>query len=305
MAETLSCERLSREGLLLKTVVRKAVFPAAGLGTRFLPATKAQPKEMLPLVDKPIIQYGVEEAVASGADHIILVTGRGKNAIEDHFDVSIELDTILETRGKTDLLEEIRKISSLINVAYVRQGEPLGLGHAVLVTRQLVGNEPFAVILADDVIDAEPPALAQMLKVFDEVQGPVILVERIPKDQISGYGVIAAETVREGVYRITDMVEKPPADQAPSDLAIIGRYILTPDIFDALEETARDRVGEIQLTNGLKRLLAKRPVYACEITGVRHDTGNKIGFLKAVVYFALKRPELAGPLTEYLRTLRA
>jgi UTP--glucose-1-phosphate uridylyltransferase len=287
----------------VKTLVRKAVFPAAGLGTRFLPATKAQPKEMLPLVDKPIIQYGVEEAVASGVDDIILVTGRGKNAIEDHFDVSVELETFLEARGKRDLLEEIRQISSLINVAYVRQGEPLGLGHAVLVTRHLVGNEPFAVILADDVIDATPAALAQMIAVFDEVKGPVILVERIPKDQISGYGVIAAEPVRPGVYRILDLVEKPPPERAPSDLAIIGRYILTPDVFDALEETAGDGGGEIQLTNGLKRLLATRPLYACEIAGTRHDTGSKIGFLKAVVYFALRRPDLAGPFRDYLKTL--
>jgi UTP--glucose-1-phosphate uridylyltransferase len=287
----------------VKTLVRKAVFPAAGLGTRFLPATKAQPKEMLPLVDKPIIQYGVEEAVASGVDDIILVTGRGKNAIEDHFDVSVELETFLEARGKRDLLEEIRQISSLINVAYVRQGEPLGLGHAVLVTRHLVGNEPFAVILADDVIDATPPALAQMIAVFDEVNGPVILVERIPRDQISGYGVIAAEPVRQGVYRILDLVEKPTPERAPSDLAIIGRYILTPDVFDALEKTAGDGGGEIQLTNGLKRLLATRPLYACEITGIRHDTGSKIGFLKAVVYFALRRPDLAGPFRDYLKTL--
>ena len=284
----------------MKTLVKKAVFPAAGLGTRFLPATKAQPKEMLPLVDKPIIQYGVEEAVGSGVDDIILVTGRGKNAIEDHFDVSIELETFLEARGKHDLVDEIRKISSLINVAYVRQGEPLGLGHAVLVTRHLVGNEPFAVILADDVIDAAPPALAQMIQVFDEVEGPVILVERVPRDQISSYGVIAAEPIRPGVYRILDLVEKPPVDQAPSDLGIIGRYILTPDIFDALDETARDGGGEIQLTNGLKRLLKRRPLYACEVTGVRHDTGNKLGFLKAVMYFALKRPDMAGPLRKYL-----
>jgi UTP--glucose-1-phosphate uridylyltransferase len=288
---------------LVKTLVRKAVFPAAGLGTRFLPATKAQPKEMLPLVDKPIIQYGVEEAVTSGVDDIILVTGRGKNAIEDHFDVAVELETFLEARGKRDQLEEIRKISSLINVAYVRQGEPLGLGHAVLVSRALVGNEPFAVILADDVIDATPPALAQMLQVFDEVDGPVLLVERVPKSDISSYGVIDAEPVRDGVYRIRDLVEKPPADQAPSDLAIIGRYILTPDIFDALDATARDRVGEIQLTNGLRRLLKSRPLYACEVAGVRHDTGNKLGYLKAVVYFALRRPDLSEPFREYLKTL--
>lgn len=283
--------------------VRKAIFPAAGLGTRFLPATKAQPKEMLPLVDKPIIQYGVEEAVASGIENIIIVTGRGKNAIEDHFDVAFELESLLEARGKKDLLAEIRKISDLINFSYVRQGEPLGLGHAVLVTEPLVGDEPFAVILADDVIDGVEPALAQMIKVYHEVQGPVILVERVPAADISNYGVIAYETVRPGVYRITDMVEKPPRDKAPSDLAIIGRYILTPDIFNALHETREDRTGEIQLTNGLKRLLKDRPLYACEIEGVRHDTGNKLGFLKAVVYFALRRPELAGPFRDYLKTL--
>ncbi len=287
----------------MAAIIRKAVFPAAGLGTRFLPATKAQPKEMLPLVDKPIIQYGVEEALASGIDNMLLVTGRGKNAIEDHFDVSVELETFLEARGKHEMLAEVRKISNLINFAYVRQGEPLGLGHAVLVTRNLVGDEPFAVILSDDVIDAEPPALKQMIDVFSRVDGPVLCVERVPRDQISSYGVIAYDvnaSMPKGTYRVTDLVEKPPREEAPSDLAIIGRYILTPDIFPALEETARDRSGEIQLTNGLKRLLAKRPIYACEVTGVRHDTGNKLGFLKAVTYFALRRPDLAGPFTDYL-----
>jgi UTP--glucose-1-phosphate uridylyltransferase len=284
--------------------VRKAVFPAAGLGTRFLPATKAQPKEMLPLVDKPIIQYGVEEACSSGVEDIILVTGRGKNAIEDHFDVSIELETFLESRGKADLLGEIRSVSGLAkSISYVRQGEPLGLGHAVLVARPLVGDQPFAVVLADDVIDATPPALAQMIRVFEEVGGPVIAVERIPGDAISGYGVIAAEPVRPGLYRVRDLVEKPPASLAPSDLAIIGRYVLTPDVFDALDETNHDRAGEIQLTNGLKCLAARRPLFACEIKGVRHDTGNKLGFLKAVVYFALRRPDLAGPFRDYLKTL--
>jgi UTP--glucose-1-phosphate uridylyltransferase len=286
-----------------KDAVRKAVFPAAGLGTRFLPATKAQPKEMLPLVDKPIIQYGVEEALASGINNMILVTGRGKNAIEDHFDVSVELETFLESRGKTELLAEIRKISNLINFSYVRQGEPLGLGHAVLVTRMLVGNEPFAVILGDDVIDADPPALRQMIDVFEEVDGPVLAIEEVPRENVSSYGIIDAEEVRPGVYRIRDMVEKPPLEQAPSNLAIIGRYILTPDIFPALEETARekDRTGEIQLTNGLRRLLKQRPIYGCRVNGVRHDTGNKLGFLKAVVYFALRRPDLAEPFREYLR----
>ena len=286
-----------------KTVIRKAVFPAAGLGTRFLPATKAQPKEMLPLVDKPIIQYGVEEALASGVDNIILVTGRGKNAIEDHFDVSVELETFLEARGKTELLAEIRKISNLINFSYVRQGEPLGLGHAVLVTRALVGDEPFAVILGDDVIDASPPALKQMIEVFRQVQGPVLAIERVPKADVSSYGIIDGEEMSPGVYRIRDLVEKPPRDEAPSDLAIIGRYILTPDIFPALEATVTDRTGEIQLTNGLRQLLKERPIYGCRIDGVRHDTGNKLGFLKAVVYFALRRPDLADQFSDYLRAI--
>ena len=256
---------------------------------------------MLPLVDKPIIQYGVEEAVASGVDNIILVTGRGKNAIEDHFDVSVELETFLEARGKKELLAEIRKISNLINFSYVRQGEPLGLGHAVLVTRALVGNEPFAVILGDDVIDATPPALRQMIDVFQEVQGPVLAIERVPKEDVSSYGIIDGEEIRPGVYRIRDMVEKPPRDEAPSDLAIIGRYILTPDIFPALEATVSDRTGEIQLTNGLRQLLKSRPIYGCRIEGARHDTGNKLGFLKAVVYFALRRPDLGEPFRQYLK----
>ena len=290
----------------MPSVVRKAVFPAAGLGTRFLPATKAQPKEMLPLVDKPIIQYGVEEAVLSGARNIILVTGRGKNAIEDHFDVSVELESFLEARGKREQLDEVRKISNMMNLAYVRQGEPLGLGHAVLVTRDLVGDEPFAVVLADDVIDANPPALKQMIDVFEKVGGPVLAVERVPRDDISNYGVIApdpAAKLGEGVYRVLDLVEKPPKTEAPSDLAIIGRYILTPDIFPCLAATKSDRTGEIQLTNGLRELLKTRPIYACEIKGVRHDTGNKLGFLKAVVYFAMRRPDLAGKFSDYLTSL--
>ena len=286
--------------------VRKAVFPAAGWGTRFLPATKAQPKEMLPLVDKPIIQYGVEEAVASGADNIIIVTGRGKNAIEDHFDVSVELESFLEARGKRELLAEIRSISSMLNVAYVRQGEPLGLGHAVLVTRDLVGNEPFAVILADDVIDANPPATKQLIDLCERMNGPVLAVERVPRDQISNYGVVAVDPgakLGDGVHRVLDLVEKPPREEAPSDLAIIGRYVLTPDVFPCLAATKSDRTGEIQLTNGLRELLKSRPIYACEVKGVRHDTGNKLGFLKAVVYFALRRPDLADQFSAYLTSL--
>ncbi|MSO30108.1 MAG: UTP--glucose-1-phosphate uridylyltransferase GalU [Acidobacteria bacterium] len=286
--------------------VRKAVFPAAGLGTRFLPATKAQPKEMLVLVDKPVIQYGVEEAVQSGVDNIVIVTGRGKNAIEDHFDVAVELESYLEQRGKTQQLEEIRKITRLIKVAYVRQGEPLGLGHAVLIAKDLINDEAFAVILGDDVIDANPPALKQMIDVYHRVDGPVVAVERVPLDDVSKYGIVTIDESADlgrGVHRILDLVEKPTREKAPSNLAIIGRYILTPDIFPALEKTAADATGEIQLTNGLRQLLKDRPLYACEVEGVRHDTGNKIGFLKAMVYFALRRPDLAEPFRHYLESL--
>jgi UTP--glucose-1-phosphate uridylyltransferase len=286
--------------------IRKAVFPAAGLGTRFLPATKAQPKEMLPLVDKPIIQYGVEEAVASGISNIILVTGRGKNAIEDHFDVAVELESYLEARGKREQLAEIRKISNMINFAYVRQGEPLGLGHAVLVARELVGDEAFAVILGDDVIDADPPAMRQLIDVFHNVGGPVLAVERVNPDEVSSYGIIdvaPSGDLGNGVFQVRDLVEKPPRHEAPSNLAIIGRYVLTPDIFPALAATKSDSTGEIQLTNGLRHLLKSRPIFAYEVKGVRHDTGNKLGFLKAVVYFALRRPDLADKFSAYLSTL--
>jgi UTP--glucose-1-phosphate uridylyltransferase len=282
--------------------VRKAVFPAAGLGTRFLPATKAMPKEMLVLVDKPVIQYGVEEAVASGIEQIILVTSRGKTAIEDHFDVSFELETFLEARGKTELLAETRRISRLARFASVRQGEPLGLGHAVLVARDLVGQEPFAVILGDDVMDSDPPAVRQLVDVYDRLQGPVLAVERVPESQVSSYGIVEiAESLGDGVHRVKSLVEKPKREEAPSNLAIIGRYVLTPDIFPALEATRADRTGEIQLTNGLRRLLQDRPIYACEVKGIRHDAGNKAGFLKATAYFALKRPDLAEAFREYLR----
>jgi UTP--glucose-1-phosphate uridylyltransferase len=261
---------------------------------------------MLPLVDKPTIQYGVEEAVASGISNLILVTGRGKNAIEDHFDVSSELEALLERRGKFEMLEEIRKISNLINVGYVRQGEPLGLGHAVLVAKALVGDDPFAVVLGDDVIDANPPALQQMIEVYNRLNAPVLAVERVPEADVSSYGIVEidpAESLGPAVHRVRDLVEKPSRAEAPSNLAIIGRYLLTPDIFPALEATSEDRGGEIQLTNGLRRLLKSRPIYTCEIRGVRHDTGNKLGYLKAMVYFALRRPDLAEPFREYLESL--
>ena len=286
--------------------IRKAVFPAAGLGTRFLPATKAQPKEMLPLVDKPIIQYGVEEAVASGVDNIILVTGRGKNAIEDHFDVSYELEHMLQERGKTALVEQVRAISNLINVSYVRQKETLGLGHAVLMARDLVGNEPFAVMLGDDIIDSPVPCMKQMIDVFEKHGGPVVAVHQVPRAEISAYGVMDGAPVdgNDRVYKIRDLVEKPSVEEAPSDLAIIGRYILTPDIFDALEKTPRDKGGEIQLTNGMRALNKQRPMFGYRFEGVRHDAGNKLGFLKATVEFALKREDLGAPFREYLKGLK-
>ena len=286
--------------------VRKAIFPAAGLGTRFLPVTKAQPKEMLPLVDKPIIQYVIEEAVAAGLTKIIIVTGRGKNAIEDHFDTSYELEKMLEARGKTDLLEQVRAVSNMINVSYVRQGEMLGLGHAVLMARDLVGDEPFAVMLGDDIIDSRVPCMKQMVEVFEQHQGPVIAVHQVPRSDISAYGVIdgSPEPGNGRVYRIRDLVEKPRTEAAPSDLAIIGRYILTPDIFDCLEGTSRDEGGEIQLTNGLRALREKRQLYGYRFEGIRHDAGNKLGFLKATVEFALKRPDLGGAFREYLKTLK-
>jgi len=287
--------------------VRKAIFPAAGLGTRFLPATKAQPKEMLPLVDKPIIQYGVEEALASGCDQIIIITGRGKQAIEDHFDVSYELERMLEDRKKTDLLAIVRHISDLIHVAYVRQKEALGLGHAVLTARELVGDEPFAVLLADDVIDADPPCLKQMISVFEETQCSVLATQIVEGKAISAYGVLDVKPpdgrFHGRLYEIVNMVEKPRPQEAPSNLAIIGRYILTPTVFDTLSQIQAGAGGELQLTDGMRMLLKKEKMYAYVYQGKRHDTGDKLGFLKATVEFALKREDLGVPFREYLKSL--
>ena len=288
--------------------VRKAVFPAAGLGTRFLPATKAQPKEMLPIVDKPIIQYGVEEALAAGCDQIIIVTGRGKQAIEDHFDVSYELEKMLEERKKTDLLQIVRQISDMIHVAYVRQKEALGLGHAVLMARELVGNEPFAVLLADDVIDAEVPCLKQMIDVFEETQCSVLATQVVKGPAISSYGVLDVQPA-EGrfngrLFEIKNMVEKPTQAEAPSNLAIIGRYILTPKVFETLSETPLGTGGELQLTDGMRLLLKSEKMYAYIYEGRRHDTGDKLGFLKATVEFALKRQDLGDEFRRYLKELQ-
>jgi UTP--glucose-1-phosphate uridylyltransferase len=284
--------------------VRKGVFPAAGLGTRFLPATKAQPKEMLPLVDKPTIQYVVEEAVASGLSELVIVTGRGKRAIEDHFDAAFELEYYLNDRGKVDELAQIKTISELASVCYVRQKEPLGLGHAILCARPLVADEPFGVFLGDDIIGgASVPCMRQLLDVFERMDGPVIAVERVPRQRIHQYGVIAGRPLGDGVYEITDLVEKPKAEEAPSDLAIIGRYVLTPDIFAILADTPPDHRGEIQLTDALRRLLGRRPMYALAFEGKRYDTGDKLGFLKATVEFALARPDLADEFRAYLKSL--
>jgi UTP--glucose-1-phosphate uridylyltransferase len=284
--------------------VRKAAFPAAGLGTRFLPATKAQPKEMLPLVDKPLIQYGVEEAIASGIDNIIIITGRGKNAIEDHFDVSYELEKILEQRGEKDLLRVVQSISDMINMSYVRQKEALGIGHALLTARELIGHEPFACFLGDDIIDSEIPCMKQLLEIFYEKENPVVAIEEVAPADVSAYGIIAGEQVGENLYRITEMIEKPPREEAPSNLAIIGRYVLTPDLFDILNQVQRDRKGEIQLTNGLKLLLKERPIFGYKFKGTRYDAGNKLGFLKATVEFALKRSDLGEAFRNYLLSLK-
>ena len=285
--------------------VRKAVFPAGGLGTRFLPATKVIPKEMLALVDKPIIQYGVEEAIASGIEHIIIVTGRGKSAMEDHFDHSFELDATLERRGKLDLLAVSRGVSALARISYVRQKEPLGLGHAVLCAKDLVGDEPFAVILPDDVIEATVPCLKQMIGVFDEKGGSVLATMTIEGPGISAYGVLAGEQdpENERIYNCTGMVEKPKFEDAPSKQAIIGRYVLTPRVFELLEQTTPGAGGEIQLTDGIKALLKEEKVFGDTFEGKRFDAGDKFGMLQATVEFALNRPEFGEKFREYLKGL--
>jgi UTP--glucose-1-phosphate uridylyltransferase len=292
----------------MKKKVRKAVFPAAGMGTRFLPATKAQPKETLPLVDKPIIQYGVEEALDSGIENIIVVTGRGKAAIEDHFDKSFELEHELEARGKAQELNLVRQISDLVRMSYIRQKEPLGLGHAVGVTRELVGEEPFAVVLADDVIKATVPCLKQLTNIYDYFGASVIAVMEVPKDKISAYGVVDATPVefagsKDRLYRVNNLVEKPAPDVAPSNLAIIGRYVLGSEIFEALDQTEPGRGGEIQLTDAICNLMKSAPVYAYRFEGRRYDAGDKLGFLQATVEFALERSDLGGPFREYLKEL--
>ncbi|MBL8180744.1 MAG: UTP--glucose-1-phosphate uridylyltransferase GalU [Blastocatellia bacterium] len=283
--------------------IRKAIFPAAGLGTRFLPATKASPKEMLPLVDKPLIQYSVEEAVNSGIESILIITGRDKSAIENHFDISFELEQLLKEKGKTAMFDQVRAVSDIAKVSYTRQKQALGLGHAIYQAKDFVGNEPFAALLADDLVDAETPALKQMIDVFEKYNAPVIATMQVEGEAISRFGVIDAEEIEPNVFRVNDMVEKPAFADAPSDLAIIGRYIFTPDIFQAIEKTTPGAGGEIQITDAMRLLLKERPFYAVKLDGRRHDAGDKLGFLIATVEYALKRDDLGGDFREYLRSI--
>ncbi len=297
---------MSRESTTHTLQVRKAVLPAAGLGTRFLPATKAQPKEMLPLVDKPLIQYVVEEAVRSRIQNVTIVTGRGKNAIEDHFDISYELESVLAERGRDKELDEIRRISNMLDVSYVRQKEALGLGHAIKMARSVVGNEPFAVMLGDDIIDAEVPCLKQMMSLFEKLQSSILATCAVSESEIPHCGIIRGYPLDgyDGrVFRIEDVVEKPSRDEAPSNMAIIGRYILTPEIFEAIDNTSAGSGGDIQITDAIRLLLEQQPVYAYIFDGTRYDAGDKLGFLKATVEFALKRDDLGGDFRAYLRSL--
>ncbi len=284
--------------------IRKAVFPAAGLGTRFLPATKASPKEMLPLVDKPLIQYGVEEAVASGIEEVVIITGRGKRAIEDHFDTSFELEYELREKNKLRLLAEVERISNMVLFSYIRQKKALGLGHAVLCAEPAVDDEPFAVILSDDIIDSKVPATKQLMDVYEKYRSPVVAICEVPRESVSSYGIIDAVEVEPGVYQVREMVEKPSVEKSPSNLAIIGRYVLTPDIFEYLKGTKPGKGGEIQLTDGLRELMRDRPIYACKFKGVRYDAGDKLGFLKATVEYALKDPSLGREFRKYVNELR-
>ncbi|MCG3112193.1 MAG: UTP--glucose-1-phosphate uridylyltransferase GalU [Candidatus Manganitrophus sp. SA1] len=283
--------------------ITKAVIPAAGLGTRFLPATKASPKEMLPLVDKPLIQYVVEEAVGAGIREIIIITGRGKRAIEDHFDISFELEETLRQNGKLELMESLRKISDMADFCYIRQRQALGLGHAILSAKNLIGDEPFAVLLGDDIIDHPTSALQQMIDLYQKNQAPLIGIQKVPKSEVRQYGVIDAEAAVDGLYKINDLVEKPSPKEAPSNLAVIGRYILTPEIFELLEKTKPGKNNEIQLTDALKELARLRNMYGYVIQGKRFDAGDKLGFLKATVEMGLKNPELGKEFRKYLKDL--
>jgi UTP--glucose-1-phosphate uridylyltransferase len=283
----------------MSEIIKKAIFPAAGLGTRFLPATKASPKEMLPIVDKPMIQYGVEEAIACGISEFVIITGKHKRSIEDHFDCAFELEDCLKKNGKDKMLEEINRLTR-INIAYIRQGYALGLGHAILCAKPFVKNEPFAVILSDDIIRPEDTLLSDMMALYTELKSPILALQRVPVEEIHRYGVIDGVMESEGVYRINNLIEKPTAEKAPSDLAIIGRYILTPDIFDHLENAEPGKGGEIQLTDAIGSLLQSRPVYGFLFEGTRYDAGDKLGYLKATLDFAIRNPEFSGELKSYI-----
>ena len=280
--------------------VRKAIIPAAGLGTRFLPATKAQPKEMLPIVDKPTIQYIIEEAVASGIEEILIITGRNKKCIEDHFDKSIELEMELEKAHKDDLLEMVRSISDMVDIHYIRQKEPRGLGHAILCARAFVGNEPFAVLLGDDVVDSEVPCLKQLMDCYKEYKTSILGVQKVDRNQVDKYGIVDGIHIEDRVYKVKTLVEKPSIEESPSDIAILGRYIITPQIFDILQDTKPGKGGEIQLTDALQSLIENEAMYAYNFEGKRYDVGDKLGFLQATVEFALKRDDLREPFMNYL-----
>jgi len=284
--------------------VKKAIIPAAGLGTRFLPATKALPKEMLPIVDKPTMQYIIEEAIASGIEEILIITGRNKKSIEDHFDKSVELELELENKHKDTLLEQVRDISNMVNIHFIRQKEPKGLGHAINCARAFVGNEPFAVMLGDDIVDAETPCLKQLIDCFDEKQKTILGVQKVAKENVDKYGIVDGVQITDRLYSVNNLVEKPPVDTAPSNVAILGRYIITPEIFDILDNTEPGKGGEIQLTDALKTLISQQDMYAYVFEGRRYDVGDKLGFLEATVEFALKREELRVPFMEYLQTLK-
>jgi UTP--glucose-1-phosphate uridylyltransferase len=281
--------------------VRKAVIPAAGLGTRFLPVTKAQPKEMLPIVDKPTLQYIIEEAVKSGVEEILIITGRNKKSIEDHFDKSVELELELEQKGKTELLKVVQNISNMVNIHYIRQKEPKGLGDAIYCARYFIGDEPFAVMLGDDIVDSEVPCLQQLINAYEEYRTTILGVQTIPKEDTNKYGVISGKHIEDRVYKVKDLVEKPETNEAPSNIAILGRYIITPEIFDILGEIPPGKGGEIQLTDALKVLSQKEAMYAYKFEGRRYDVGDKLGFLEATVDFALKKPELKDGFLEYMR----
>lgn len=283
--------------------VNKAIIPAAGLGTRFLPATKAQPKEMLPIVDKPTLQYIIEEAVNSGIEEILIITGRNKKSIEDHFDRSVELELELESKGKLDLLEEVRKISNMVNIHFIRQKEPKGLGHAIHCAKTFIGNEPFAVLLGDDIVYSEKPCLKQMIEAYDEYKTTILGVQQVPHEDVSKYGVVDGLHIEDRVYKVKDLVEKPAIEEAPSDMAILGRYIINPGIFKILEHTKPGKGGEIQLTDALKELAQKEAMYAYNFEGRRYDVGDKQGFLEATVEYALRRDDLKDDFLAYLKKI--